>query len=259
MKFPIRILPYREFTLVKSSLEKTFTIVLFDASFLISLLLLKVVLGHFSEIISLPQSSLGVSMIFLFGVIYYMAIILVYSLFKFVIMGYIKNYFEKKHISFRNFWKFYRLNIFIAGIFLSIMIVLEYLLAGIKPEYQPYVFVMMAVPFSFCLYFAVNISHSCFNNEISVKVSVIRGMKDVFACFRKYSNILIFACTIAGASLILFLFAGYAIRLLSSGNYAAYLNYYSIFKQASAIALWVLIYVVVFINRISFYLAAKER
>jgi len=73
-----------------------------------------------------------------------------------------------------------------------------------------------------------------------------------------YRETILIMILLALALWLLFFGSGYLIRLLASKNYSLYLNTYAYFKQASIIVFDLVFYLVVLINRISFYDIIRE-
>src|SRR3989344_4093729 len=146
----------QSFRIVKSNPGVSGTILLFDLMFLVSFLTMQK-LSAYSAPAIVPYVNVNP------------LVLLVYSIFKFSVLGFIKSLFARSRSSFWEFWRFYALNLAIALIFLAVMLVLDYILANLKPDFAPYVFIVMAIPYALILYSVVNISQSLFCHGNSLR------------------------------------------------------------------------------------------
>jgi len=243
----------KTFNLLKSSPSKAGLMVLFDALFLISAFGLQTLFRYFSQSLALPVT-LSAGIIFLvFSLVYYLIVLFAYSFFKYCVLDFIKSLFNKTEFSFSRLGQFYSLNIIIAGIFFAVMLALNFILASIKPSYQPFIFIVLAIPYVLFLYAITNISHSLFYQGASVKHSVKNGFRITFTKIESYREIILTMILAALILWLLFLGAGYLIQLLGSKNYSLYLNVYSYFKNASIIIFDIVFYFIILVNRVSFY------
>ena len=248
----------KSFNLAKSNPNKTGLMILFDALFLVSAFVLKTLSDYFSQSLVAEKTLASAIIFIILSLIYYLIILFGYSFFKYCILDFIKSLFELAEFSFKRLGQFYSLNIIIAGIFFAIMFLLNIVLASTKQQYQPFVFIILAVPYLLFLYVIINASHSLFYRGASIKESIKKSLDITFTKIKVYREtilIIIFAALILG---LLFLGSGYLIRLIGSKNYNLYLNIYSYFEQASIIIFDIVLYLVILLNRISFYSLLKE-
>ena len=260
MKLKKEPLFIKSFYLLKSNPNKLGLMALFDALFLVSLFGLNILFNYFSQVFfSSIAMTLEYAVIFLvFSVAYYLIVLFVYSFFKYCVLDFIKSLLEKTSFSFSRLGQFYSLNIIIAGMFFAVMLALNFILASIKPLYQPFVFIFMAAPYLLILYATMNVSHSSFYQGTSVKHSIKNGFKMTFTKIKSYRETIL-TVILAGLVLwLLFLGAGYLIQLLGSKNYSLYLTAYGYFKNASIIIFDIVFYMIILINRVSFYLIVQE-
>jgi hypothetical protein len=115
------------------------------------------------------------------------------------------------------------------------------------------VFIFLAVPFLLFLYIVVNIAHSLFYEGNSIKDTIKKSFGFAFTKVRTYRETILAMILLALLLWLLFLGSGYLIRLFTSKNYTLYLATYQYFKRSSIIILDVVFYLVILINRISFY------
>ena len=244
--------------LAKSSLNKTGLMILFDTLFLVSVFALNKLTQYFSQNLVIPTTFTSAVIFIIFSLIYYLIVLFVYSFFKYSILDFIKSLFSKSEFSFKRLGQFYSLNIIIAGIFFAIMVAANFVLASIKQTYAPFVFILMAIPYLLFLYVIINTSHSLFYEGASIKDSIKKSFAITFKKMRIYRETILVMIIFGLFLWLLFYGSGYLIRIVSSKNYNLYLNMYSYFKQASIIVFDVVLYIVILINRISFYLVIRD-
>ena len=230
--------------------------VLFDAMFLVSFFGLQILATNFSQSIAVFATSAIIFIIL--SLIYYLIVLFVFSFFKYSILDFIKSLFEKTGCSFKRLGQFYSLNLIIAGIFFAIMILANFLLASIKEQYRPFVFIFLAAPYLLFLYVIINTSHSLFYQDNSIKDTIKKSFSITFTKIKIYRETILIMIIYALVLWLLFFGSGYLLRLLTSKNYSLYLNAYAHFKQISVIAFDLVFYFIILINRISFYSIIKE-
>jgi len=243
----------KSFKLAKSNPNKIGLMVLFDVMFLVSLLGLQILFGYFARSLVVPQTRALAFIFIIFSLIYYLIIIFAYSFFKYSILYYIKSLYEKAEFSFKRLGQFYSLNTIIAGIFFAIMILFSFILANIKQTYAPFIFIFLAVPYLLFLYIVINISHSLFYKGAVIKESIKKSFEIAFTKIKVYRETILVTILTALFLWLLFFGSGYLIRLIASKNYNLYLNWYKYFRYASITVFDVVFYLVILINRISFY------
>lgn len=248
----------KSFHLAKSNLSKTGLMVLFDVLFLIAVFGLQNLIQYFAQSLALPKTIASAITFIIFSLIYYLILLFIYSFFKYCILDFIKSLSENKDFSFKRLGEFYALNIVIGGVFFAIMLLLNSILAGIKQDYAPFVFIVLAVPYLLFLYIIANTSHSLFYQEASIKESIKKSLKITFTKIKTYRETILVMILFALVLWLLFYGAGYLVRTFTSKNYSLYLTAYAYFKQISIIVFDLVFYIVILINRISFYALAKE-
>ena len=243
--------------LIKLNPGKAALMVLFDASFILSYFSLKKLFEYFSQPLN-PVISSSIFAFFIFSSVYYLAILFVYSFFKYSLLDSVKSLFGKSEFSFNRLLNFYLLNAIIAAIFFALMLLLNYILISIKQNYAPYVFVFLAVPYILFLYVIINISHSLFYEGCSIIISIKAAFSMAFAKIKSYRETILVIIICAFILLLLFLVIDYFIRTPISKNYSSYLTVYSYFKQTSIIVIDAVFYFILLTNRISFYNIVKH-
>lgn len=240
--------------------------ILFDGLFFIIFFYILPILNQYvNQNIAAPKTFSSNSIFTVFFLIvmllklaYYLMVLFAYSFFKYTVLDYVKSLFIKKEFSFKRLGEFYSLNIIIAGMFFAVMVILEFILAGIKKDYAPFVFIFFAVPYVLLLYVIANASHSQFYEGASIKESIKKGFKTAFSKIRVYRETILIMILAALLLWLLFFGSGYLIRIAASRNYALYLSAYAYFKKASVIVFDAVFYFIILVNRISFYQLAAE-
>ena len=248
----------KSFRLAKSNPNKTGLMILFDVLFLVSIFALNALATYFAQSLVVPSTLSSAFVLIAFSLIYYLIALFAYSFFKYSVLDCIKSLFEKAEFSFKRLAQFYSLNIVIAGIFLAIMLLANFIVVSIKPEYRPFLFILLAIPYLLFLYVIANISHSLFYQGNSIKDSIKKSFRITFTKMRVYRETILIMVLFALALWLLFFGSGYLIRVIGAKNYSLYLNMYAYFKQASIIVFDLAFYLVILINRISFYAISRE-
>jgi len=249
---------FKSLKLVKFNANTIGKIILFDLMFFVSFFVLRRLFDYFSKNLFFPNQLSSAMVLIVMSLVYYLVILLLYSFFKYNVLAFIRSLFEKTQISFNRFGQFYILNLVIAVIFFAIMYFLGFILSSVKQNYAPFVFVLLAIPYSLFLYVVINLSHSLFYQDNSLKESLRRGFSWSFSKIKAYRETILVMIIAALVLFLLFFVAGYLIRLLTAKNYSLYLTAYSYFKQISIIVLDIFIYLLILINRISFYYITKD-
>ena len=246
----------KSFNLAKSNPGKIGLIVLFDISFLASFYyILPLLLGYTASAVLWPQSGAFIYVYLLFDFIYKLLQIFVYSFFKYSVLDFINSLFQKTEFSFRRLGQFYLLNIILI---FPLFITFNFVLGSVKEAYRHYFFIITGIPIFLFLYVIVNLSHSFFYEGNSLKNSLRKSFSLTFGKMKSYRETIgaiILALLVLG---LLFLIAGYLVRISTSGNYLLYLKAYAYFKTAAIVIVDVVIYFIILINRISFYSAARK-
>ena len=251
----------RSFKLAKSNPNKTGLMILFDVLFLISIFALNKLTQYAAQILignAIAPILASAILFIVFSLIYYLIVLFAYSFFKYSILDYINSLFGKTEFSFKRLAQFYSLNVIIAGIFFAIILLANFILASIKAQYRPFVFIFLAVPFLLFLYIIINTSHSLFYQGSSIKEAIKKSFSLTFTKMKIYRETILVMILLALVLWLVFFGSGYLVRLLASKNYSLYLSIYAYFKQASIIIFDLVFYLVILINRISFYALIKE-
>ena len=249
----------KSINLAKSNQSKTGLMILFDILFLASFFGLQTLSQYFAKSVVLPTAlSSAAFLLVSFSLVYYLLILLAYSFFKYFVLDFTKSLFGKSEFSFSRLGQFYSLNIIIAGIFFAVMFLFNIILASIKSNYAPFVFIVMATPYLLFLYVITNTAHSLFYQGASMKNTLKESFIMAFTKMKVYRETILIMILFALVLWLVFLGGGYLLRLLASKNYSLYLNAYAYFRQASVIVFDAVFYFTILINRISFYSIINE-
>jgi len=239
--------------LIKSNPGKIGLMILFDVLFFVSFFSMKIIFDYLNKILGVPNSGAEIFVRIIFFLIYFLALLIAYSFFKYSILDFIKSLFEESQFSLKKFGQFYLLNAIIAGIFIIMIILLNFLLYSINEEYRPFIFILIGTPCLLFSYIFVNISHALFYRGHSIKDSPKKSFTITFTKIKIYREIILVIILFALFLSFLLFGAGYLIQIVASRNFSLYLRIYSYFTLASIISLYTVLYLVILINRISFY------
>lgn len=243
----------KSFSLLKSNPNKAGMMVLFDAMFLVSVLALNILGNYLANGLAMPSAFASSVAFIVFSLAYYLIVLFAYSFFKYGVLNFIKSLSEKADFSLKRIGQFYSLNIIIAGIFFTAMLAANFILAGIRQAYAPFVFIFLAVPYLLFLYVIINLSHSMFYQGASAMDSVKKSFAAAFAKMKVYRETILSMIIIGMFLWLLFYGSGYLVRVFTSKNYSLYLSAYAYFKQVSIAVFYIASYIVILINRVSFY------
>ena len=248
---------FRSFRLAKSSMAKTSLMVLFDVSFFLSFYYVLPLIASYSvQGIAVLQGSSFLAAYLVFSIVYTMLVIFAYSFFKYCVLDFVSSMLEKRLFSFRRLFAFFLLNIVL---YLPVFLAFSFILDSIREAYRPYFFFAVGVPFGILLYLIVNISNSIFYHGASIRRSLKGSFRIIFSGFKSCSGTIL-PIIIAAVILALFLWvAGSAVSLLFAGNYFLYLRAYSYFTSAGIVLTSAVFYLVLLVNRISFYSIAMDK
>jgi len=262
MKFriiPKNLLFLRSFNLAKLNSGKIVQIIFFDVIFFVSMLIVKNLVSYSNQILGVPQTIADFYLRLFYSIVYFLALLFLYSFFKYIILNYIKSLFDRTKISFKRLGKFYSLNIILMGIFVSVALFFNFVLFSIKAQFRPYVFIMLAVPFLLFFYTLTNLSHSIFCEDSSIKNSIKNSLSILFRKIKSYREIISLMILLGLILWLIFLGVGKFVNTLASRNYDLYLSIYPSFERISIVVFDLAVYFTVLINRISFYAVIREK
>ena len=251
-------LTLQSYKIAVSNYPKLGMMALFDAMFVISFFIVQKLANYLGTAIVPYISFSQIFFLFALSAIYYLAVLFIYSFFKFNVLEYARPAAEKSQFDLKKFWNFYLLNLIIALAFLVIMLIINFILMNLKPEYAPYVFLVIAIPYLLFLYILINISQSLLYIGNSLKASLKKGFNITFTEMKSYREIVFVIVAASIVLWLLFLGFGYILRISTSGNYLMYLNAYSAYSETVKWIISIVTYVLILINRIAFYNVANK-
>lgn len=253
---------------IKKGWQKTGLIILFDILFILLLVKLRFVLANINTrlFISLYGSS-GAAQIMAFLpliVIESGLLILIYSFFKYIILGFIQEMFKKQELGFNRLFPFIKLNwaIGIPAILISFLffISISAYMSGIvaKGVSNPVLLILNLVVISVIvlvllvyLYSLLNLSHNIFLREKKLK----KVLKEALAGSFKFRHYKIYGANIKiilSSLIILLVFYG-LMKLFVLTDISAYLRYGGIYKNGLIAIGALTAYFLLLFNRINFY------
>ncbi len=240
---------------LKSDPGRIGKILLFDALFVISFYALWKLFFYFNSGFTL-QRTLGTGIIFLIlSLIYYMIILFIYSFFKFCILDFVGSIGLQPRFSLKGFLDFCLLNIVILGVIIGLMLAINFVLYASKPQYKIYVFAILGVPFLIFSYLFTNFSQQSFYSGLTIKKSIKKGIK--FSVTRN-GGIILTTLVLTLIFWLLIYLPAYTFNLLASSDFQLYLAGYSLYAKAMIILSYIAAYLIILINRVSFYLITKN-
>lgn len=177
------------------------------------------------------------------SILYYAALLLIYSFFKLCVLGLVKSAVEKAEFSFKRLWKFCLLNLLIFSALLGASIMAGMILDSAKENFRLWAWGLIGLPFIIAAYSFMNLAHSAFAQGDSIKESIKRGLKGI-KNQGIYTRIIIPSIIIAA---VLSLPYSY-LYLRANPAMSAVLQ--AVFEG--------LAYAILFVNRISFYIASQS-
>lgn len=232
-------------------------IIFLDVGFFVVFYLLNLVLNEFildnSEIaMAMNSQSMFFIVTLLLSILYFVIIILVYSLFKLIILGNIRKMSHKYSHDFSLFKNMFILNLLLFLIFFILLSLFNYLtiLLVNKPIWLATV-VFILVLFILILYYAFyNFSHSAFILGHKMRYIFKEAFKNTFS--KAYLGLITFSLIF-----IIIYFVLYIILALIMKNFI--LADYNIFINTSSIVTLIIAYVLFTFNRIYFFFIAQRK
>lgn len=246
----------KTFNLFKKNKDSMFMILIFDIWFLATIAISAKIAEFLGKsLFKQPLQFYSATPLIIFAVGYYIILVLIYSFFKYFVLNYVKRMFIKVKTDIKRFRSFFLLNLIIAITLFVIFIALNgVLLLNVKREVAPYIFLLILVPFAFFFYAIINIAHSLFINLINTKDVLRKTIKITFTNIKSYAGI--YLSSIIIFSIYYFI---YYIVALALKNTSSYIVYYSIYLKIFIVLTGIILYIMIFFNRVYFYLIIKEK
>jgi hypothetical protein len=246
--------------LVKNNRNALALMFFLDAAFILALLFFR----KFVELIApamglealLSSSALALYGLFLFA-LYYLLVLLLYSLVKFFVLHFLQNMLSPREVQVERFFPFYWLNVMLTLVFLALALGGGYVLNAAKQPYDIIVFIVLAIPYLFLLFVVLHASHSIFYaRQLSAWQSLLQGFR--FVVSGRYG----FVCGWIAVMLLLLvgvlLIPGFLIRGVADSNPVLYRTLYNGFSTFTSIIGIVASYVILVLSRISFYMRVHD-
>lgn len=224
--------------LISKNLRKAVLILLFDIIIWVTLIIANRLSASFAKFLTENASSSTLIALLALTLMYYGILILVYSFFKLAVLDSIKSMLKKSEFKIKRIWRFFLLNGILFLIFTILLFILGYALQSVNEQSIIIAFTTIVVPMGLLFYVLLNLSHSMFYEESSIKISLIGAFKNLIK--PKPYFILLQSIIVLAVLLILLNFA-----------YIGFPN-----QVALTIAFEILLYMLFFINRVSFYKVA---
>ena len=210
-----------------------------------------------------PEALVANATLALYGlalvVVYYLLVLLLYSLAKFFVMHLIKGMKSSEGLQFDRFFPFYGLNVMLTGIFFLIMLSLAYIFAALKQPYEVAGFLVLVVPYLLVLFVVLNSAHSMFFAKRKVAWgSIVSAFKFAFNSMRQYGFVLGWNAVFGAVFVIVLFVPGMLIRSFAD-NPALYASSYKAFSVATSTLSTFVLYCMAIFSRVGFYLAVEAK
>ena len=221
-----------------------FTTTVFDVLFLVFLLSLKVISDYFAKSLIFTADLPSLIMYVLLTLLYYTAIISIYSFFSMQVLKKISSVFREAEG--RKFMEVFSMNMVVVSILSVIYISLAYFVSGLKENILNAASLIAIVVFVLIFYVMLSSSQNVFWKGSSMKETIKSSFKSIIA--KKQNMILLQSFIIIAFIAILFNFAYILLRVQQNSSQSLILE--GLFLLFS--------YILFSANRISFYRAAIE-
>jgi len=246
--------------LIRNNPKNIFHIILFDILFLAAMGIFTKLVEFFFLKTPLETSAVTITIYLVLILLYYLALVFIWTFFKYLVLNSIKSLFKKTKLSFVNIKKFFLLNLLIFIVFFIAFFILNTtFLIGAKQEYAPYIFLIINLPLILLTYIFMNISHTLFSGS---EKPIIKGItKKTFNAMSKVKNyIAIFFMNVIAIMIyfVIFYFVGLILKNTLFKGYLASVQYYNIYTIIFSVITTAFFYFIIFFNRIYFYNIIKN-
>ena len=233
--------------------KKFFYAIVADMAFFASLFILANLLAAASY-----ASSQSVLKLFLLSLVYYTALLFIYSFFKYLALFLARSSFEKYRLDFERLGKFFFLNVCIFIILFIVFFMLSFLAANIKEGVVPFAALAILFLYAIIAYPWLNMVHVFFYEGKNMLESLKHGALSLKKIRDYYGAYLVIASAIL---LILALFGifGNALKGTVFQNYSSLLKYGDMYTIIFVHATGVIVYLAILFNRFYFYRIVKEK
>jgi len=192
------------------------------------------------------------------AVIYILIMLLIYSFFKYGVIDLIHSLFRKTDFDFKNVLKFYKLNIAVvllpATLFAAFFALANVLFVSRFAVSISWIFLIILI---LVIYPFLNIAHALFTRNYPIK-KIVKIAYRLALKPKLYLSVYVFSA----AALTVFLLFFYLIGLLLGATVfqdpLTFQQYYPLYGSAFAILLAIVLYKIIFFNRIYFYVIVES-
>jgi len=240
---------FKSFGIIKSNFKKIGIILLFDILFFAVLLVISnwINLSLPKDVSSLRAIFPSKGIVWAALILYFIILILIYSIFKYIIMGNIKSLFGKYNLEFSKFFKFYYLNLIIFVILGVCSLLINLLLGSVEFDFAKYYVILILIPFIILSYVFLNFSHSLFFADVWKK-NVIKSLKITFT--GAWMNLLLWNLIVLLGYWAIYWLLTFLLNSVLPQNAIFFARFYESFFGGITL---VLIYILILCNRIFFY------
>ncbi len=256
MKFEIKKgMFFNTLNLIQKNKNSLLYVVLLDIIFVIALLMLVKIFAKISNSAIASQQSFQLLAL---AIIYYLAILFVYSFFKYVVLHLIKSGFSKSKLEFKNLGNFFLLNITLFIILLLVFFALSLIASGIKEGISPFVSLIILLLYFIFAYAFVNLNHVLFSEGKSLTKSLQIALKN-FGKLKIYYGV--YAVILAAIAIIILVFSifGNFLKYTFFQDYNALIQYGDAYTIIFVHSLGIIFYLAILFNRFYFYNIVKEK
>jgi len=256
MKFEIKKgLFFNALGMASKSKKSLLYVALVDALFLAALFVFQKIFSVISYAVAGRQMF---SLILPLALIYYLALLFIYSISKYLVLNLIESSFAKNKLDFSRIGRFYFLNIMLFVLLLLAFFLLSFIAASVKEEIAPYVSLLILLVYFMFAYAAVNIAQILFYEGKNIINSLIISIKSLAKIRRYYGTYLVILAAFA-AIFVLFGIFGSLLKLTLFQDYSSLLKYGDMYTIIFVHAAGIVFYIAVFFNRHYFYSIVKEK
>ena len=258
MKYEFKITKggfFNTLKLINKDKKSLFYVVLMDVIFLIALFILAQIFNIISQGALARQQ---IYQLLFLAVFYYLAALFIYSLFKYIILNFVKSVFENNKITFNRLGKFYLLNIIVFLILFLIFFILSLLAASVVEGIAPFVSIIILLLYTVIAYAFVNISHVLFIEGKNLIQSLQMAAKSLIKFNKYYGVYLVILASFVIVFLVFTLF-GNALRGTFFQDYNSILQYGDIYTIVFIHTIGIIFYIAILFNRFYFYNIVREK
>jgi len=239
---------------LKNNPKKTAYMLLLDVGFIAAFVILGVIFSSFfpEDIQGYVAASRANAIIgFVASLVYFLAVLLVYSMSKGLIIRIIQSLFHKTGISLKNTLRLWAVNIITSFILLAVLFSLLYISTiAARPQSVVALSLVFLVLFAFFAFAFVNALHSFYTIGKKLKSLFAKAAGFTFLGIRNYIMVYVWDIAVIIAALIALFLLSLLLRFLIPQPY--YIQLFNISVLIAAL-------LILSLNRIMFYMAVSEK